>query len=125
MGGIASVLYGMVFRQALSGATYCAIAPLFQKPCRRPNRFGLLRASWKTLSPSAGRLSFAALAAGYILIGIYSDKHYLIALFGDQYSRHRQHVSLFSPPAEAQAVGGKFAARQADARTIRRPALED
>ena len=54
MGGIASVLYGMVFRQALAGATYSAVAPLFQKPCRRPNRFGLLRPAWKTLSPESG-----------------------------------------------------------------------
>jgi hypothetical protein len=116
----------MVFRQALSGATYCAVAPLFQKARRRPNHFRLLRPSWKMLSPRAGRLSFAAIAAGCVFIGICLDRHDPIALFGGQYGRHRQHISLFSPPAEGQSIGVRGASRQVEeAQTIRKPALED
>ena len=123
---LALVLYGMVFRQALSGATYCAVAPLFQKARQRPNHFGLSRPSWGMLSPRAGRLSFAAVAAGYVFIGICLDRHDLIALFGGQHSRHRQHISLFSPPAEGRSIGDRFASRQVEeAQTIRKPALED
>jgi hypothetical protein len=120
---VASVLYGMVFRQALSGATYCAVAPLFWKARGRPNHFGF---AWKTLSPRAGRLSFAAIAAGCTFVGICLDKHDPIASFGDRYARHRQQTSRFSPPAEAKAISSKFASRQAeDAPAVRKPVLED
>jgi hypothetical protein len=123
---VVSVLHSMVFRQALSGATYCAVAPLFQKARPRPNHFGLSRPSWKMLSPRAGRLSFAAVAAGYLFIGNCLDRHDPIALFGGQHSRHRQHTSLSSPPAEAKAISSKFASRQAeDAPTVHKPVLED
>jgi protein-S-isoprenylcysteine O-methyltransferase Ste14 len=131
MGGVASVLYGVIFRRAFFGATYCAVAPLFRKTIRRPSRFGLLRASWTALSLPAGRLSFTTVATVYIVSGIYLGKHDLIALFGDQYGRYRQQMSLLAPIAERQSVDGKVAMRQTKpdfagyVETIRRRPLED
>jgi protein-S-isoprenylcysteine O-methyltransferase Ste14 len=130
MGGIASVLYAMIFRRALFGAIYCAIAPLFLKAVRRPNRFGFLLSLWTAMSPRAGRLSFATVATVYILSGIYLDKHDLTAMFGDQYSRYRQQISLLAPSAAAPSVDGKSAMHPANcnlaghAQTIRRQPLE-
>jgi hypothetical protein len=130
MGGIASVLYALIFRRALFGAIFCAIAPLFQKAVRRPNGFGFLLAWWTAVSSRTGRLSFSTVAAVYILSGIYFDKHDLIAMFGDQYSRYRQQISLLAPPAAARSVDGESAIHPANsnlaghAQTTRRQKLE-
>ena len=131
MGGIASILYDVIFHRAFVGATYCALAPLFQKTVGHPSHFGLLRASWTALSPRTGRLSFATVATVYIICGMYLGRHDLIALFGDQYSRYRQQVSLLTPLAEEQPVDDKVAMRQTNpnlaghVQTIRRRKLED
>ena len=46
---------------------------------------------------SAGHLLFAAATTGYILIGIHLEERDLIALFGDQYHRYREQVSMLIP----------------------------
>ena len=131
MGGIASILYDMIFHRAFVGATYCALAPLFQKTVRHPNRFVLLRASWTALSPKTGRLSFATVATVCILCGICLGRHDPIALFGDQFSRYRPQISLLAPPADEQPVDDEVAMHQTNpnlagpVQTIRRRKLED
>lgn len=102
MVAIVAVLYNLIFHQALAGAL----------------------ASSRSLSPEAGRLSFATAATVYILSGSYLDKHDLIALFGDQHTHYRQQVSLLA--AERHAAGGEVAMHQpAHARPTRNLALED
>jgi protein-S-isoprenylcysteine O-methyltransferase Ste14 len=46
---------------------------------------------------TAGRLLFAAVTTAYILVGILLDERDLIDLFGDDYRRYRDRVSMLVP----------------------------
>jgi hypothetical protein len=129
MGAIASVIYGVMFDRAFLGAIYFAVAPLFQKAARRPNRFGSLLAEGCVWSLRAGCLSLAIVGTVCILSSL--DQHGPAALFGHQHDRNRQQSSQPAALAEEPSVDRKIAMRQANlnhagyAQTTRRPALED
>jgi hypothetical protein len=125
MGAIASIIYGVMFDRAFLGATYSAVAPLFQKPVRRPNRFGSLLAEITARSLRAGCLSLAIVGTVCILSCL--DQHGPVVVFGGD----RQQTSQPAAPAEGSSVDRKIAMRQAslnqagNAQTTRAPALED
>ena len=71
--------------------------PFLYKRVRHPLYLGLLLMFWAAPVMTAGHLLFAIGATGYILIGIVLEERDLIDVFGDQYRRYREQVSMLIP----------------------------
>lgn len=71
--------------------------PLLYRLVRHPIMVGFLVVFWATPDMSTGRLLFAALGSGYILVGVRLEEHDLRAHLGDIYARYEAEVPRFIP----------------------------
>lgn len=84
----------------LRGQTYTELGfrtPSLYKFMRHPMMLGFLIAFWSAPHMTVGRLLFAVMTSGYILIAIQLEERDLIKFFGDTYREYRKRTPMLFP----------------------------
>ena len=71
--------------------------PLLYRHVRHPLYLGFVLSFWAAPTMSVGHLLFSVATTGYILIGIFLEERDMIDMFGDEYRRYRERVSMLIP----------------------------
>ena len=71
--------------------------PALYRTVRHPLYLGFVIAFWAAPTMTAGRLLFAAVTTGYILVAVRFEEHDLVGVFGDRYRNYRRQVPMLVP----------------------------